>query len=106
MSNWSQYKKYRAALLLEDPHCYRCGVEHGKGRDALQYHHVKPQRDGDVDHSYGVLLCRSCHQVETNKQRNAHRTVDQAGYSNPTAKPYRHKKKRKDMIEELLTVWS
>ena len=105
---WNRYKKYRKQLLETDPYCYRCGVEHGVGHDALEYHHLTPQYLGDVDHELGVLLCRRCHILYSTEQRNAHKQVVDGlkvsdNYVFRAGK--KNKLRRTKRIEELINAW-
>ena len=65
------WEKHRKAALREDPHCQRCGIEHGSEVGSyLHWHHVTPRHTGQIDHSHGVLLCPQCHQAIHRQHKN------------------------------------
>ena len=108
--NRSKYEKYRQQLLLNDPHCSRCGQEHGVGHEEcrLHYHHTRPQHTGETDHSQGVLLCRRCHSILHGLERRAHKVVDEHGYTHGTfaGQPRRKRERRKAKAERLTDAWT
>lgn len=105
------YKRYKQQLLNDDPHCYRCGIEHGVGHEEcqpLQYHHAIPQHTGETDHSQGFLLCRRCHAILHNMERRLHKVVDEKGYTHGTfaGQPKRKLTKRIREAEALTKAWT
>lgn len=104
----NKYQEYRNKLLADDPHCYRCGIEHGHGQQALQYHHVIPQQTGITDHAQGYLLCRPCHALEHAIERRIHKAVDQHGYTNGAfvGQPRRKQERRKARAVRLTEAWT
>ena len=103
-----EYNVHKQRLLADDPHCYRCGIEHGRGQQALQYHHVIPQHTGKTDHSRGYLLCRPCHALEHAVERRSHKVVDSQGYSHGTfvGQPRSKRERRKSRAVRLTDAWT
>lgn len=105
---WQRYKKYRKQLLMQDPHCANCGQEHGVEGEALEFHHVIAQHTGATDHTEGVLLCKRCHRLVTNQQRNEHKQVSLDGLrqgSNPYQAGKKPKRKQSQQVEQLINAF-
>lgn len=104
----TNYRRYRNQLLKTDPFCQRCGVEHGTGADALQYHHRIPQHTGHTDHSDGYLLCKRCHNLIHAIERRQHKVVDARGYTHGAFVGQRKRKaeRRKHKAERLTAAWT
>lgn len=86
------YERYRKQLLTHSPWCARCGFQ---GKDSqLHYHHIVAQSLGG-DHGDGILLCKSCHDIESARQRRAHKQVGVDGYRINDVNPFKPRKRYK-----------
>ena len=61
------WRKLRAKVLKEHPSCSRCGISNVK----LHVHHIEAVRDNPsrfLDESNLIVLCESCHAIETQRE--------------------------------------
>lgn len=62
-----EWRKLRAKVLTEHPYCAKCGITNVK----LHVHHIEPVRLNPqrfLDESNLIVLCESCHTIETQKE--------------------------------------
>lgn len=103
-----EYNVHKQRLLAEDPHCYRCGIEHGQGSQSLHYHHTIPQHTNSTDHALGCLLCPNCHATVHSIERRMHKVVDEHGFTHGTfgGQPRRKQEHRRAKAERLTEAWT
>ena len=89
----ASHTKYRKKLLAEAPWCNKCGYEPAD-KSKLDYHHLQAKCLGGSD-EVGELLCKSCHNVESAKQRRRHKVIGINGWRVEPNNPFKSKRKRK-----------
>ena len=102
MSAWSNYRR---KALAEDPHCRRCGVEHGSDVGSyLHWHHLDPRHTGSRDHSKGILLCQRCHQAEHVRHKQVR--IDGSSQRGLPLPERDNVKRRKTRARRISDAWS
>jgi 5-methylcytosine-specific restriction endonuclease McrA len=58
-ANRARFREHHRYIRFKSDHCLVCG-----SRDALECHHIIPQRQGGPDNTDNVItLCHTCHRI-------------------------------------------